>query len=208
MMLGARTAAWSPSGAPLPYDAEVEWIETDGQAFIDTGSRGNDKSSFWCRFSFTNKISAVFGYRLSGTEENICVNASGAANNVQVDFGDFTKFRVNVSYPVLGEPFDIVFDRYHVNNVDTSLLKVEQFTQRDGITLFKCKNNPYYSKPIKGTKIFGFGCTNTTMDVYLIPVRFTNENGVSEGAMYDRVSGQLFRNAGTGSVIIGPDKTT
>ena len=33
----------------------------------------------------------------------------------------------------------------------------------------------------------------------IIAVRFTNEQGVSEGAMYDRVSGALFRNAGTGA---------
>lgn len=39
-----------------------------------------------------------------------------------------------------------------------------------------------------------------------IPVRFTNEQGVSEGAMYDRVSGQLFCNQGTGDFVIGPDK--
>ena len=41
----------------------------------------------------------------------------------------------------------------------------------------------------------------------LISVRFTNEQGVSEGAMYDRVSGALFRNAGTGAFTIGPDKS-
>jgi hypothetical protein len=40
-----------------------------------------------------------------------------------------------------------------------------------------------------------------------ITVRFTNELGQSEGAMYDRVSGQLFRNAGTGAFTIGPDKS-
>ena len=40
-----------------------------------------------------------------------------------------------------------------------------------------------------------------------IPVRFTNERGETEGAMYDRVSGQLYRNSGTGAFIIGPDKT-
>ena len=39
----------------------------------------------------------------------------------------------------------------------------------------------------------------------LIPVRFTNENGQSEGAMYDKVTKQLFRNKGTGSFVIGPD---
>ena len=38
-----------------------------------------------------------------------------------------------------------------------------------------------------------------------IPVRFTNENGVTEGAMFDRVSGELFRNAGSGAFTIGPD---
>lgn len=43
--------------------------------------------------------------------------------------------------------------------------------------------------------------------IHLVSVRFTNENGQSEGAMYDKVSKQLFRNAGTGSFIIGPDKT-
>lgn len=37
------------------------------------------------------------------------------------------------------------------------------------------------------------------------PVRFTNELGQSDGAMYDKVSGQLFRNAGTGSFLFGDD---
>ena len=41
----------------------------------------------------------------------------------------------------------------------------------------------------------------------LIPVRFINERGETEGAFYDKVSGQLFGNAGTGAFIIGPDKT-
>lgn len=39
----------------------------------------------------------------------------------------------------------------------------------------------------------------------MIPVRFTNELGQSEGAMYDRVSRKLFRNQGTGSFATGPD---
>lgn len=35
MMLGARTAAWS--GEALPYDAEVEYLESTGTQWIDTG---------------------------------------------------------------------------------------------------------------------------------------------------------------------------
>lgn len=37
------------------------------------------------------------------------------------------------------------------------------------------------------------------------PVRFTNEQGVFEGAMYDRVSGELFRNQGMGAFLYGND---
>lgn len=54
----------------------------------------------------------------------------------------------------------------------------------------------------------------------LQPVRFTNENGVTEGAMFDRANPTvgmnpdgsarddgLYRNRGTGAFVIGPDKT-
>ena len=53
-----------------------------------------------------------------------------------------------------------------------------------------------------------------------IPVRFTNEHGVLEGAMYDRVNPTvgmnpdgsprtdgLYLNRGTGAFVIGQDKT-
>ena len=39
----------------------------------------------------------------------------------------------------------------------------------------------------------------------MIPVRFTNEYGIAEGAMYDTVSGKLFRNIGTGEFSFGGD---
>ena len=53
-------------------------------------------------------------------------------------------------------------------------------------------------------------CTLYSGDVVVYdfqPVLFTNELGQSEGAMYDRVSGELdpFRNRGTGAFLWGPD---
>ena len=47
---------------------------------------------------------------------------------------------------------------------------------------------------------------NKTFIRNFIPVRFLNESGEWEGAMYDSVTKQLFRNSGTGNFIIGPDK--
>ena len=39
MMLGARTAAWG--GKSLKYDAEVEYLESTGTQWIDTGVNGH-----------------------------------------------------------------------------------------------------------------------------------------------------------------------
>ena len=39
----------------------------------------------------------------------------------------------------------------------------------------------------------------------MIPVRFVNELGYEEGALYDFISGELFRNSGSNNFIIGPD---
>ena len=56
-------------------------------------------------------------------------------------------------------------------------------------------------------RISRFKCfDNGEMVCDYIPVRFTNEDGLTEGAMYDYVSGELIRNAGDGAFIIGPDK--
>ena len=75
------------------------------------------------------------------------------------------------------------------------------FRSNDTHTKDSSKRNQRTS--VKKARIVSMG--SVLLDA--IPVRFTNENGVSEGAMYDRVSGSLFRNAGTSSFIIGPDKT-
>ena len=58
-----------------------------------------------------------------------------------------------------------------------------------------------------GIRLGAMSCLlSGTMLYDCISVRFTNEQNQSEGAMYDRVSGALFRNAGTGAFTIGPDK--
>lgn len=55
-------------------------------------------------------------------------------------------------------------------------------------------------------KIYEATIDAPSRSMHLIPVRFTNELGETEGAMYDKISGQLFRNRGTGKFAIGPDK--
>lgn len=68
--------------------------------------------------------------------------------------------------------------------------------------IFKTNN----TNPCIGFRLGAMSCLlSGTMLFDIIPVRFTNELGEPEGAMYDKVSGQLFRNAGTDKFLVGAD---
>ena len=220
-MLGARAGAWAKSGAPLPYDEEVEWIESSRNEFIDSGiigTSGIEVTSKCDLLYMTENYAAMWGSR-----------ASSRINDFQVYYNNPS---------VGGTPYSIVLrtggDQKEISasslGIEGSLLdKTLDITARSGTIIV---NGITFSTPL-----FNFTTPHSiclfceyTIGTYgnfgrfryrswsakydgvfvsdLIPVRFTNENGVSEGAMYDRVSGQLFRNAGTGAFIIGPDKTT
>ena len=79
------------------------------------------------------------------------------------------------------------------------------------ISIWLFGRNSDFPSYIRFTKIRIYSCKiyqNGIIVSDFIPVRFINKRGETEGAMFDRVSGQLYRNAGTGAFIIGPDKTT
>ena len=74
-----------------------------------------------------------------------------------------------------------------------------------GMSLFSLQpwESNYNSSSVRIYHLFG---SSGNVKIDLIPVRFTNENGETEGAMYDKISNMLFRNQGTGMFVIGPDK--
>lgn len=215
MELAARTGAWS--GKTLPYDAEVEWIRSVIGPYINTGYIINNKSNILCSISFesrpesyglqafqngatylqydTGNFRTIFDYQSS----NLSVFVSGVTAVAIGGYrlGDKTLFQADLKNKIckindlegrlsfqLSGYYDLpwfLFARNHLGNPQ-----------------WLCDEKMYFARFY----------TDDELVLDLIPVRFTNENGVSEGAMYDRVSGQLFRNAGTGAFIIGPDKTT
>lgn len=95
MMIGARTAAWAKSGAPLPYDAEVEWIQPatdqDGgvaNARMSTGvTMSRDMTLEWCSALQVTPAPYVLIGPNSGTSESsvpaTCIRHGGNVNTVQ-----------------------------------------------------------------------------------------------------------------------------
>ena len=215
-MLGARTGVLSPSGKPLPYDAEVEWIKTEpnGGQRILTGVYLDVSDGF--------EVRAKVSYDSDYSDDNVFLGTSGnyplylntgRSNYPCARVGSIWRF---------GQTISAGFHTYKTIIKGAS----ECYMQMDGADLQpsiigsnslgnKGKLGVFFNEGI-GDSFHSKGCSCGFLFLKVgemiardyIPVRFTNENGVSEGAMYDRVSGELFRNAGTGAFIIGPDKTT
>ena len=221
MMLGSRTAAWS--GKALPYDAELEWLgEGPIASYIQTDIPTTKNTS--CAVS----LEVVNATKMDGG--NICCAIYGLGQSW--DFNSYGLFYLtregqkqrgkvnfhghnNVLSDVLQTDNPVRFDvSISANGSDNVRVSCGSFSSSASIKNIKDSGrftllwNPLNNSLAKTrlTKVV-FSVDNAIIGSF-IPVRFTNEDGVSEGAMYDKVSGQLYRNAGTGAFIIGPDKTT
>lgn len=204
MLIAARNAMMTKS---LPYDAQVEYLESTGTQWIDTGISLQTAD----RFVFATMIKRAGTHRywtLFGCNSN--------ANELLIWFPYENKIYLN------GRVYNNVFDyntEYIVDVITTN--GAASLSVNNTVIATNAGNN-------NGKKIYLFGsiasATSNNIDSYnwqkylyckiynqeiivrdFIPVRFTNKQSQTEGAMYDRVSGELFRNQGTGAFVIGPD---
>lgn len=210
--IAMRNGMSRPSGAPtppLPYDSEVEYLESTGTQYIDTGI----ECAGDCGFSIVGEMLVVT------SDESYPVMAGAQFS----DWSDWLTIYEGSGSVAVGDDNAIINCR--VNEVITAYLNYMDDGKITVETPAPYRSISYTSTNINANiYIFAAGTENgeaclSKSRVYsmavssgqnivrdFIPVRFTNEQAVSEGAMYDRVSGQLFRNAGTGAFTVGPDK--
>jgi hypothetical protein len=203
-LASAETDYLSPL-SPLPYGAiPVQYIESTGTQYIDTGILPLNGFQLECLLQV-----------ISSNDGNMGVVSSSPAKR------DYLNFYANKIYPRFGNGFpsgkitigknkvSVVFNRqdlfidgiageYVFNDIDDSV-------QTDSFYLFAANKNGAVGSFCL-LRIFSVTLSNYgEVEFDAIPVRFPNELGEWEGAMYDFVSGELFRNQGTGPFIIGPD---
>ena len=188
----------------LPYDAEVEYLISTGTQFINTHIY--PKIGYEYRFDITPNT-ARFGYIFGALQNNLVTGIAQTSDkwvlynttaSRQVDLGLSVGTRYSFVFNqsslfINGIPCDGVFG---TSNVKAPLGVFARLSWTGSPSMFAS------NVAIHNFQIFD----GDTPVLDLQPVRFSNEEGLTEGALYDRVSGELFRNAGTGSFLIGPDK--
>lgn len=204
-------------GENLPYDSEVEYLEGTGPQWIDTGIIGNERIAIDVKWSYVSTSAHLiqWGARTGVNKSTVAVPGYyGTATDTRMypTFGTHTPSLYTAQSAVGNNLWACHLERRQQDlykdgelvlsaRVDTS-----SFSTINTIPLFAFWDSPTQFLNRTGGRIWL--CKIWQDDALIrdyVPVRFTNENISAEGAMFDRVSGQLFRNQGTGSFIIGPD---
>lgn len=197
----------------LPYDAEVEWIQNSSSCFINTGVAFKRIQKVSAKFTDAIYISPVmWGGGLFGVCEGTNANATGL--KINSDGFVFRNARDGNDVIVSGTPpFDIEFSadkttkNLTANGVDYKYSMSVVYSENYPCGIFGFIDSEY-GNTVKSSSTGRGRCHYFILEgngaeiMHLIPVRVGDV-----GYLYDRVSGQLFGNAGTGAFIVGPDKT-
>lgn len=202
------------AGKSLPYDAEVDYLESTGTQYIDTGIYGSLNNTIIDLSFRVEQLSSqkIFGARTTSTQEAFAIYYD-SKNQFTINCGnEYRDAIVDIlgNVVVKNEIVDESTTKYTVNNdITFSRTRFNQTTQMP-LLLFAYYNGTQVAT--SGSLKFFYAKISDDISILdLVPVRFTNENGVSEGAMYNRlgVGGMnpdgtlrtdgLYRNRGTGA---------
>lgn len=208
---------WEKGGS-LPYDAQIEYLQSSGTQWIDTGIIQNSRNiEIRMRIQWvganTSNFESFFAYMINGGLMPRC-----SINKYQGNW----MFGTNATTKTTTAIDKNVHDVFWTSNATTQIEQLyldnvkigEGSTTSTGIGrntipffLF-CRNRNGSVDNIATARIMSLSYkkfsdathTEITEEVNFIPVRVGQV-----GYIYDKVSGQLFGNAGTGSFILGND---
>ena len=212
MILGARTGALAKSGGGIPSGwVEVEWLKTSGDgAYIDTGLFGESGTRI--------KVDSFSAVESSGAEIYLGIFERNKFIQVYRNGKYFACGYGNSGYEIYRPAVPLVFGQSY--SLELFLGDGDQWMTIDGGDKLRptsalhgtfttsatfCIGKNYSFAPYPKIRFGKFEFENSVMRISIVPVRNIL---TSEGAMCDILTGEIYHNAGTGSFIIGPDKTT
>jgi hypothetical protein len=203
--LGETNVSFVKSGNKFvfPYDAEIEYLESTGTQYINTGILVNKD------FTFDSKVAAIlvnyattyWGARNSGSYnsrgQQCYLNNNPATQQTSTIHlwtdSTSTEYQENSWNSGITPAVNTMYEL----SAMTCYSGLGQFTYPITLFAFNVLGTISYSSCRIGSWI---AYNNGIKEAEMVPVRIGQT-----GYMYDKVSGQLFVNAGTGDFILGPD---
>lgn len=200
-------------GSAKPYDAEVEYLESTGTQYIDTGIVVNNQISMESCFAITATTPDFYvqgmtmgsncGFFNVGCYDGVTLGAYFSANSrggAQISYDrDFHTYFISASLQRIDNTTAHINTGQHIGyNTDT-----QKYEAPVSIHLFNRNitwQSPSYGNMPCRKKYDKILFKNILIADY-IPVRVGNV-----GYMYDKVSERLFGSQGTEPFIVGPDK--
>lgn len=188
---------WGGESPALPYDAEIEYLQSSGTQYINTGIKITKGDVITLTFQTVGTQSTAFmGCRTSGTSGKCVIGSGSSSTIIYASLGSTTNTKLinfNQSKHTI------------VLNTSSGKASIDGGTEKSvgtytannlNVLLFACNQG---GTPSLHSSINIFS-VNISGKASFIPVRVG-----TTGYMYDTVSGELFGNNGTGSFILGPD---
>lgn len=201
----------------LPYDAEIEYLESTRTQWIDTRVKPNQATT-----SFSLDIEFLGSFKISSqftsSQASSFVGAKVPEDRYSINFGGDNSGQSKSLY-IWFKGNNVSDGNYIIAVLDSLGRQTISYNEGiisagdeswttphgtadidDPIILLGISNKSFASYDVRlyGAKIWDSG----TLVRDFIPVRVGQV-----GCMYDRVSKGLFGNAGTGSFVLGPDKS-
>ena len=219
MMIGARTGAWAKSSGGIPSGwVEVEWLKRNSEAYINTGVYVNRDIKTSVRFSYDgdrryyqhpigssnyNGSTGSFGFYTAALESWSTTWVSlWNRRNIDMSWQEGVVYESSNDGNVFSLKADgvVVFGDFAVPKESSD------FTYPNPISLFGILSDSGSITNVFNGRLYSAFLDDTRGEVRdFVPVRNATTN---EGAMCDILTGEIYHNAGTGSFIVGPDKTT
>lgn len=192
-------------GKSKPYDAEVEWLSSDSLAYIDTGIIPRDTPRIVINILVTSKN---VDYDLFGFKSNEVPSFIGDLTTWVEGKQKFLYYRYyGTAYAGANLVSSVATNEWaewdlgyicKCNGITLDTLTRQSFASNtQTLYLFRGRTIAPSSMLVGATQIYD----GDTLMRNFIPVRVGQV-----GYMYDKVSGQLFGNVGSGDFVLGNDK--
>ena len=183
------------------YDAEIEYLEGTGTQWINTGIKPNGDTIVKADINISGAYAYLFGARNDTSAACYMVSNNGGSNKAV--------FRYNTSQgtglaanAITGRcNLEVRGNVLYVNGTSTVSRTAATFTTNYPLYIFAYNGaGSLVGWNIASYKLYSFKIDNGEEKRDFIPVRVGNT-----GYLFDKVSGELFGNSGTGSFVLGSD---